>query len=79
MFKMVLVKWIDSGGNGKWIGIAEAEKDDVCEIETIGYLITDDESKVTVGQSWDDGNKCVNAILTIPKIAVTSIEMLRKK
>lgn len=78
MFKMVMVKWMDSGGNSRWIDLAQAEKDKVCEIETIGYLIVDNNEQITVGQSWDEGNKCVNAIITIPKFAVKSIESLRK-
>lgn len=81
MYKdMVLVKWVDSGGNGRWMDKQQAENDKICEIVSIGYLVVNNEEKITLVQSIDESNQTVNNMITIPKITVVGdIVYLRKK
>ena len=79
MDKMVWVKWIDSGGTSRWIDLPAAEKDEYCLVETVGYLVKEDDERITVAQSFDKANNTVNALLTVPKVAVQEVKFLRFK
>ena len=68
MNKMVYLRWLDSAIELEW-SRASQEGTGLSEIETIGYLILEDEKHVQVAQS-NFGNYKYNAIIAIPKAVI---------
>jgi hypothetical protein len=72
----VHMRWIDSNGDKGWKAVYDVQNEnDVTEIETIGWLILEDEHGVTVAAHWSAETKGsseqVHAPLCIPKVAIT--------
>lgn len=77
--KMVLIRWVDSSGHGRWVTREEAERDRLSVCESIGWLIVDDDVKMVIYQSLDHVNDTVNGCMSIPKVAIQDVKYLRVK
>jgi len=72
---MVCVVWLDSCTEAGWMHDAEATMR-VAEIKSVGWLLEDTETQVTLAQSVDWEGK-TSERLTMPKSVVVSITVLR--
>lgn len=77
--KLAIVKWVDSGGRNSWMSMDEAERENVCQCESVGWIVSDNEERIVIVQSRDHSNGTVHSTMTIPKVAVKSVQYLRKK
>lgn len=79
--KMVLVEWIDSSANGRWLTHEAMSTLVLSKCITIGYLMHEDEEKVVVAQSIDISEvpPNFNNTMMIPKVAITKQSFLRRK
>ena len=75
--KIVYLRWLDSALTSEW---SHAPSDDtgLSEIETVGYLILEDDKHVQVAQSnWEDYK--YGAILAIPKSVILERRIIHLK
>lgn len=78
--RMVLVKWIDSGGDGRWLDRDSVIKEGgIAECESAGFLFEENEDRIMLALSINKGNNDVQGYLAIPKVAIQSIRDLRLK
>lgn len=75
--KMVLIKWNDSNVVHGW-RLNDCKRDDVAHCQTVGILITEDDTKVVVALGDSDCGSIMETI-TIPKGCITLIKELRIK
>ena len=68
---LVLVHWVDSvGSGGFWNSIDNLVRDGL-EVESIGWIVFEDEEKLTIVCHW--GEHGVGGDMTIPKCAITKM------
>lgn len=75
--EIVYLRWLDSALVPEW-GRAPSEDTGLAEIETIGYLILEDEQHVQVAQSIFDNYK-YSAIQSIPKSVILERQVLKMR
>lgn len=80
---IVEVEWIDSAHHSGWTtkadweGSLDAKPYITCR--TAGYLLRKSRDAVSVVQSsQDDGSEYIDSVMIIPRVAVTSIVILKK-
>jgi hypothetical protein len=71
---MVRVAWLDSCAEADWLHDGDASLH-VAEIESVGWLIEDTATQITIAQSLDWEGK-TGERLTVPKGVVTKITRL---
>lgn len=71
---MIYVKWVDSALTSDWTE-APNSKTGVVEIESIGYLILEDDEHIEIAQNMSTFHKC--AIMAIPKAVIKERKELR--
>ena len=76
--KMILVEWVDSNIIHGWVVPGEGIEDKVAHCQTIGFLKSQDEEKITLAMGKGDLGAVIECI-TIPKGCVRSIKELRIK
>ena len=78
--KLVQVTWIDSRGNStnQWTGWNEAMEMDLGTIESVGWLLKQDDMSVTIAPHIEQGHM-VGGEYIIPKICVRQITELAPK
>ena len=63
----IIVRWKDSWGvNPDWESVEDALNHDYCDIETSGYLLKENESRIIIAQSVDDTTGMVCGVIVIP-------------
>ena len=75
-YKAVLVSWLDSNILHGWQDNAK-----ICKVaisEELGYLIHEDEEKITLARGISDGG-LFNSPMAIPKGCIKSIKEMRVK
>ena len=65
--KPVLIEWIDAVSVDEWTDISEAIDLQPHTISTLGWLVTEDDTKVVVACSWDRDREGVAGYWAIPK------------
>lgn len=79
--KVVLVRWVESMKTEGWITKADAENfvvsNEGAAIETVGFLVYDNEQAVGVGQSKTDQGR-VESLVRIPQRSITHIEVINE-
>ena len=75
--EIVYLRWLDSALVPEWT-YAPNEETGLSEIETVGYLILEDEQHVQVAQSSFDNCK-YSAIMAIPKSVILERQVLIRK
>lgn len=76
MRKKVFVRWVDSALTPEWTE-APSERTGIVEIETLGYLIHEDDNHIEVAQSITEAHK--SAIMSIPKSVIIEMKKVRLK
>lgn len=67
--KIEWIRWLDSDRGGGWQSPEDISR--CLDIESIGYLVGEDECSVTLTTSVDQANGNVIDPITIPKCAIT--------
>lgn len=74
MIKRVNIRWVDSWGvNPVWESVEEALEHKCCVIETMGFLLKQEEGKVWISMSYDSTTKMVCGVKVIPDKCVVNI------
>ena len=68
---LVLIHWLDSVSSGRFWSHKEDVVRDGLEVESIGWVLFDDEKKITIAAHI--GEHGVGGDITIPKCAITGI------
>ena len=82
-YKAELVEWVDSSGDGSWHALGDAVADTISSISSIGWVIGETETALTLAQSIDGAHgsdrrrSMVDNTVTIPKVAITSRKVIR--
>jgi len=78
---IVFLRWLDSALTPEW-SRAPSEYTGLSEIETVGYLILEDDKHVQIAQSSFEGYDKYSAIMAIPKSVILerrSLKISKKK
>jgi len=76
--KIVKVKWMDAEKLSGVQDISYVKEIELKEIETIGFLILDDDKKIIISQErWDEG-KQIRDVSIIPKCSIKKIKELKE-
>jgi hypothetical protein len=74
--KIVKVSWIDSGVvSSGWVQLSEIENYSSNRIETVGYIVNDNDERFLIAQSI--GKSHIAGVISIPKIQITKLEFLK--
>lgn len=65
--KAVIVKWLDAVSHDPWEEIPDAKQIEPHVIQSLGWLVEEDERKVVIAGSWDIEREGVASIWSIPK------------
>jgi len=77
--KIVKVSWIDSrGSRDRWVELEEIKKETICQCESIGFLVHEDNEKVVVMPHYGHDPKQGCGDMTIPKVSIIEIIELTK-
>ncbi|MFQ5786491.1 MAG: hypothetical protein ACE5H1_00775 [Thermodesulfobacteriota bacterium] len=77
--KKVKVLWKDAWGiNPSWESKEEALDHSYCMVETIGWLLKENEDSIWLVMSWDKSTNMVCGAKLIPKECVLEVEYLRR-
>ncbi len=72
---LVYVKWVDSNGTGGWRHEDEVAEIAVAEVESVGWLIAEDEKQIQIALNRvgeNEGTSPWGSITAIPKVAILS-------
>lgn len=70
------VKWMDAVSVDDWSDRTEAQNTDLVEVHSVGILIYQDETKITLALNHDiDNDKC-SCVMTIPTGMIVSMQKL---
>jgi hypothetical protein len=69
------VRWVDSCGAPGWM----AEKVDVAQIESIGWLVSEDKRQVVIALSrgMSPGVRPFGDVMAVPKVSITGMRDLK--
>lgn len=67
-YKLIYIKWVDSTSFNGWKNLP-LEDSEMCEIETVGYVIENHRNRIVIANSVSNANHC-DGILVIPKGAI---------
>ena len=73
---LVLVTWDDAASVDQWRPIEDAASDKPAIIETVGFVVYNDRSHLTLAGSYYDRTVC--STMLIPRAVVKSVKVLRK-
>jgi hypothetical protein len=74
-FPLVYVTWLDAESDGDWQSIEDLE-DHLPEVHTVGLLIKESKSMITLAQNFDDKNEHVSNIISIPTAWCVNMQSL---
>lgn len=77
--KPILVEWIDACSVDDWTDVADAKAQELAHMKTLGFLVSEDDKKLTIALSWDSSNDSVSQFLVIPKAWIESRRILKVK
>lgn len=69
-YKLYRIRWLDSSSSYGWVQKDEIKADNL-EVNSVAYLIKEYEDQIIVSAHIAD--TCVDAPMTIPKIAIIAI------
>ena len=74
--KLVIIDWIDSGTDfAGWQTVEQAATLHPSECQTVGFVLADDEYKITLSMSHNVQTVC--GLFTIPKSCITNTRVLK--
>lgn len=72
--EMVLIEWLDARSNDGWLTMEDAQAMKPAEVETVGWIISEDELVVRVSPSIDEEEEMVDYCLAIPRCCIKNIQ-----
>lgn len=74
-YPLVLVKWYDAESHDDWEDISKVSRE--CKlIETVGFIVADDNNGLTLAMNHDRVNEMVSMIMCLPNHWIESVEYL---
>lgn len=74
---MYYIEWIDSVSDGSWR--FDEGIDNKCEkVETLGFLVKEDDSCVTIALNHGKVNEQFSCLMTIPKCCIKLIKPIKE-
>jgi hypothetical protein len=77
MKPIVHVIWFDAVSIDSWHPVDDLKKDDPAEIHSVGFLIADNKSKITLALNLDSQNDNASCTMVIPKKWIKSVKVVR--
>lgn len=71
-YPLVLVIWHDAVSSDEWTDIGELDYE-CAMIHSVGYLIKENESEITIAQNLDLSNKACSMTMTIPMMWIEDV------
>lgn len=71
--RAVFVRWIDSCGSGGWRAVEPMYQMHASTVDSVGYVLREDEEEIVIAQSLDPDNDSVDNCLTIPRVGIVDI------
>lgn len=78
MREIRLVEWTDSTAESGWQLEADRQPLVLSGCRSVGFVLREDDAMVELAQSLDTTHGNVDAVIGIPKVAVTKSVVLRK-
>ena len=75
---IILVRWHDTTGRGRWVDRPEAKKDKALSINTVGYYLNEDKQVVRLHSQSCDEDKQVSDTHVLPKGMIKSISVIKR-
>jgi hypothetical protein len=72
------VEWVDSTSETGWQLEADRDVLGVSGCQTVGFVLLDNDVALELAQSIDTSHGNIDAVLAIPKVAITKQVTLRK-
>jgi len=77
MFNLVIVRWDDiQSHDGAWVDMEEIPEYTPVTVETVGWVITDDEKYITLVSTLSDDQTFAGSVCSIPKGCIQSVRNL---
>ena len=77
MFNLVIVRWDDiQSHDGAWVDMEEIPEYTPVTVETVGWIITDDEKYITLVSTLSDDQTFTGSVCSIPKGCIQSVRNL---
>jgi len=67
-YDIIELEWFDSSHSDGWQTEVDIPKDLV--IKSVGYFYSENKESITILQSYARDERCFDAIMTIPKVAI---------
>lgn len=71
MDKLVCVHWIDAESSSGWVDNKEIEEAMCPIVETVGWVVRDDDEVMAIAQTISGGDRC--AVMYIPRMMVREV------
>lgn len=74
--KCALIRWTDiTSYDGSWMGLEEAKALKPAQMETLGWIIKEDEDYIVIASTLDSGEDIVGSINAIPRGVISEIRL----
>ena len=70
---IAIVEWLDANNYGNWGSTEDAEEADVTPISSVGWLLVEDDRRVTLVGSYSSSTGLVANRITIPRTCITKL------
>ena len=73
--KIYFIEWLDAcHSSGSWVSKEEIEKESLCKVQSVGFLISENKERIIISSSWD--GYYASGEITIPKkMIIKKIDM----
>ena len=75
--RLMIVSWFDAVSEDNWTDLAEARKSKLHLIHSVGWLISEDDTRLVVGLSWDVERDAVSSFIAIPRSWISNIKEIK--
>jgi hypothetical protein len=72
--RMMLVSWFDAVSEDAWTELDEAKKTKLHLIHTAGFLVSEDDTRIIIGSSWDVERDAIASFIAIPRLWISNIK-----
>lgn len=78
MKDIIALEWIDAESDDAWRDIAEHESSDLARIESVGFLLSENEKVIRLAQNIDQTNGKASMVITIPRAWIVSRKVVKR-
>jgi hypothetical protein len=75
--KLVAVTWLDAVGADGWVSLKDLEKEVPVIHNSVGYVVTNNKSHITITMSYNEEKNNLGAWMVIPKQFVKKIKEIK--